>query len=130
MGSTQGDLWDIVHVKVGFFAVPILCIRAFLEKFVWSTCLVQCDVLPFWISINTTQLCANLGFQKMAHNNRICSKANFSISCNSRFTHIRNMLFIVLAKCHVPFQVSFPQCPMGHEWMPSNDAFPFYGSQI
>ena len=34
MGSTQSDLLDIVHVKVGFFAALKMCIRAFLEKFV------------------------------------------------------------------------------------------------
>ena len=34
MDSSQADLLDIVHVKVGFFAALKMCIRAFLEKFV------------------------------------------------------------------------------------------------
>ena len=42
MGSTQVDLLDIVHVKVGFFAVLKMCIRAHLGIFVWSTVFVQC----------------------------------------------------------------------------------------
>ena len=42
MGSTQVDFLDIVHVKVGFFAVLKMCVRARLGKFVWSTLFVQC----------------------------------------------------------------------------------------
>ena len=42
MGSPQVDLLDIVHVKVGFFAVLKMCVRARLGKFVWSTLFVQC----------------------------------------------------------------------------------------
>ena len=34
MGSTQVDLLDIVHMKVGFFAALKMCIKARLEKFV------------------------------------------------------------------------------------------------
>ena len=42
MGSPQIDLLDIVHVKVGFFAVLKMCIRGPLGKFVCSTLFVQC----------------------------------------------------------------------------------------
>ena len=45
MGSTQVDLLDIVHAKVGFFAALKMCIRAHLGKFVWSTLFVQCGEL-------------------------------------------------------------------------------------
>ena len=44
MGSTQVDFLDIVHVKVGFFAVLKMCVRVCLGKFVWSTLFVQCEV--------------------------------------------------------------------------------------
>ena len=44
IGSTQVDLLDIVHVKVGFFAVLKMCIRARLGKFIWSTLFAQCDL--------------------------------------------------------------------------------------
>ena len=43
MGSTQVDFLDIVHVKVGFFAVLKMSVTARLGKFVWSTLFVQCD---------------------------------------------------------------------------------------
>ena len=42
MGSPQIDLLDIVHVKVGFFAVLKMCIRGPLGKFVFGTLFVQC----------------------------------------------------------------------------------------
>ena len=47
MGSTQVDFLDIVHVKVGFFAVLKMCVRARLGKFVWSTLFVQCAKLMY-----------------------------------------------------------------------------------
>ena len=34
IGSTQVDFLDIVHVKVGFFAVLKMCVRVCLGKFV------------------------------------------------------------------------------------------------
>ena len=46
MGSPQIDLLDIVHVKVGFFAVLKMCIREPLGKFVRSTLFVQCGPSP------------------------------------------------------------------------------------
>ena len=44
IGSTQIDLLGIFHVKVGFFAVLKMCIRAHLGKFAWSTLFVQCEI--------------------------------------------------------------------------------------
>ena len=42
MGSTQVYLLNIVRMKVGIFAALKMCIRARLEKFVWSTLFAEC----------------------------------------------------------------------------------------
>ena len=69
MGSPQVDLLDIVHVKVGFFAVLKMCIRGPLGKFVWSTLFEHCGchygynlVFTPWLKLG------NVGTQSFTNN--------------------------------------------------------------
>ena len=55
MNSTQFDLLDIVHVKVGFFAGLKMGIIARLEKFVWSTLFAQCVFPMIFLGIENIE---------------------------------------------------------------------------
>ena len=55
MNSTQVDLLDIVHVKVGFFTGLKMGIIARLEKFVWSTLFAQCVFPMIFLGIENIE---------------------------------------------------------------------------